>query len=297
MKKFAIVTDTACDLDVNFQEKFGFNVVPMHYVIDGKDYSARLDWKPFSPKEFYDIIRNGTRITTAQVSSIDYKETFKSLIEQGFDVLYLACSSALSASVKSSYLVRDELIKEYPDAKIICVDTLRACHALGILVLTACELKEEGKSIEEVASWIEENKLTSNMEGSVDKLTYLRQAGRVGAASAFFGGLLNIKPLIIADAIGQNFAVEKIKGRRQSMQRIADRFVDNYVDVPYQKIFISHADCLEDAEILKGMLLEKLGDKKVEIYIGYVGSCVGATVGPGMIGAYYFGKEVTLNKK
>ena len=297
MNKYVIVTDTACDLDVSFQERFNFKVLPMHYIIDGKDYAARLDWAPFTPKSFYDIIRNGTRITTAQIGTVDYKNAFKELIEQGYDVLYIACSSALSASVKASYVVRDELLKEYPNAKIVCVDTLRACHALGILVLTACELKEEGKTLEEVAEWVENNKLTANMEGSVEKLTYLRMAGRVNAASAFFGGLLNIKPIIVADAKGQNFAIEKVKGRKQSLQRIADRFVDNYVQVPHQKIFISHADCLEDANILKEMLLEKLEDKNIPIHIGYVGSCIGATVGPGMIGAYYFGKEVTLNKE
>lgn len=295
MKKYVIITDTSCDLEGSFRERYDIKLVPMHYIVDGKDYEADLDWKQFSAKEFYDLMRNGKRITTAQVNVETFKKTFREYLEQGYDILSISASSALSASVHSGRAAREELLKEFPDAKIICVDALRACYAQGLLVIHAAELREEGKTIDEVAGWLEENKLTVHMVGSVDKLTYLRQAGRVSAASAFFGCILNIKPIIIADALGRNFAAEKLKGRMTSLKRIAEHVKEGWLDVPHQRVFISHADCLEDAETLKQLIYEQLG-KEVDVHIGYVGPCIGATVGPGMIGAYFFGKEVTLNK-
>lgn len=294
MRDYVIVTDSGCDLDSSFRNPRGIDCLPMHYIVNGQDYLADLDWKQISAPDFYDTIKGGTRITTAQVNQETYREAFAKHLQLGKDVLYVGCSTALSASLKTAKIVAEDVLKDYPDAKIICVDSLRACFALGILVLAAADLKDEGKTIDEVASWLEENKLTANMIGSVDKLTYLKQAGRVSAASAFFGGLLNIKPIIIADAKGQNFAVEKVKGRKVSFERIVSRLVDAYQDVKYQRVFISHAHCIDEAEELKAMIIEKLG-KEIDIHIGYVGPCVGATVGPGMIGAYCLGKKVTVN--
>ncbi len=296
MGNYVILTDSACDLESKWREPFGIEYVPMGYSFDGNAYEADLDWKKLSAPEFYNLMRNGTRIYSAQVNVETFEEAFKKYAEEGKDVLYVACSSGLSASVKAGYVARETVLKEYPDRKIIIVDALRACYALGLLVIRAAELKAEGKTIEETAAWLEENKLTVNMEGSVDKLTYLKQAGRVSAASAFFGGLLNIKPIIMADAKGCNYAVEKVKGRRTSFVRIAERVAETFVDAPYQRVFISHADCLDEAEEFKAIVLEKLG-KDVDIHIGYVGPGVGSAVGPGMIGIYYWGKEVTVNKE
>lgn len=294
MRKYAIMTDTGSDLDGELLKKYDLGCVPMHFIVNGKDYDVDLDWKEISAKDFYDLLRQGTRITSAQVSQESYKNIFKSYLDQGLDILYVATSSALSAGIKTATIIAEEMKKDYPDAKIICVDALRACFALGILAITASELRSEGKTIEETALWLEENKLKVNMIGSVESLVYLKRAGRVSAASAFFGGLLNIKPIIIADAKGQNFAVEKVKGRKTSFMKIAERFAAQYEDNPYQKVFISHADCIEEAEELKKMLCDKVG-KELEVHIGYVGPGVGASVGPGMIGAYCIGKKVAEN--
>lgn len=294
MNNYIIVTDSGCDLDAVWREKFGIEYVPMHFIVDGKDYEADLDWKKISAPDFYNLMRDGKRIYTAQVNVATYKKSFAEYLEKGYDILSVSTSSGLSASIQASCVARDELLKDYPEAKIICVDSLRACHALGILVIAAAELRAQGKTIEDTAAWLEENKLTSNMEGTADKLVYLRQAGRVSAASSFFGGLLNIKPIVMADAKGRNFAVEKVKGRKTSIQRIAERLKERYIEVPYQKVFISHADCLEEAEELKKAIFEQL-NREIEVYIGYVGPCVGATVGPGMLSAHFFGKKVDLN--
>lgn len=296
MKKYVIVTDTGCDLESSFREKYDVEYVKMHFSTEGKDYEADLDWQHFAATDFYNRMRGGQRFITAQVNVEAYKRAFKKYLDEGYDILSVSTSSGISASIEASRVAREALLQEYPDAKIICVDTLRACYALGLLAIRASELRAEGKTIEETAQWLEENKLKMNMIGSVDKLTYLKQAGRVSAASAFFGGLLNIKPIIVADALGRNFAAEKVKGRRTSFERIVEMVKEAYEDAPYQRLWISHADCLEEAEELKGMILEKLG-KEVEVHIGYVGICVGASVGPGMLGVFFYGKEVTLNKE
>ena len=295
MKKYVIITDTGSDLERSFRKKYGIEYVSMHFSCEGKDYEADMDWQQISAKDFYNGMREGKRFISAQVNVAAYKTAFKKFLDEGYDILSVSTSSGLSASVNASYVARDELLQEYPDAKIICVDALRACYALGLLVIRAAELREEGKTIEETAAWLNENKLTVNMIGSVDKLTYLKQAGRVSAASAFFGGLLNIKPIIVADALGKNFAAEKVKGRRTSFVRIAEMMKEAYVDgLPYQRVMISHADCYEEAEELKKIICDVLG-KEIDVHIGYVGACVGSATGPGMIGVYFFGKKVTLN--
>ena len=295
MRNYVIITDTGCDLDGATRAEFGIEeCLPMHFIINGKDYEADLDWKEISAKDFYQTLRDGVRITSAQVGQESYKTAFKKYLEQGMDVLYVATSSALSAGIKTAKIIAEEMKAEYPDAKIICVDALRACFALGILAIMSSKLRAEGKTIEETAAYIEENKLNVNMIGSVDSLVYLKRAGRVSATSAFFGGLLNIKPIIIADAKGQNFAVEKVKGRKVSLNKIAERFAAAYEDNAYQEVFICHADCIDEAEELKKLICEKVG-KELSVRIGYVGPGVGASVGPGMLGAFCVGKKVTEN--
>ena len=295
MKDYVILTDTGCDLESSLREKYNIELVCMHYIINGVDRLVDLDWKEISAKEYYQMMRDGTRITTAQVNQEDYRKVFINAANAGKDVLYVACSSVISAGINTARIIAEEVKKDYPDLKVVCVDALRACYALGILAITASKLRAEGKTIEETAAWLDENKLTVNMEGSVAELTYLKRAGRVSAASAFFGGLLNIKPIIMADARGYNFAIEKVKGRTTSLNRVAERFAEQYVESDYQEIFISHADCIEDAETLKKLMEEKLG-KTLNVHIGYVGPGVGASVGPGMIGVYFIGKKVTVNQ-
>ena len=294
MKKFIIISDSCCDLDANLRKEYDIEYVPMHFSLDEKEYVADLDWKEISAKDFYHLMEEGKRAKTSQVNLEDYKTRFKEYISLGYDVLSISCSSALSSSYNNSLKAKEEILKEYPNGKILCMDSLNSSYGLGYLCIIASKMRSSQKSIDEVYNWLEEYKLNVNQECSVDKLSYLKNAGRVSAASAFFGGLLNIKPIIMADAKGCNFAIEKVKGRATSINRIAERFAEEYVDSDYQMIFISHADCIEDAELLKGKMEEKLG-RSLDVNIGYVGQAVGASVGPGMLGVYFIGKKVTVN--
>ena len=292
MKKFVIVTDSCSDLSLDLREKYSVDYIPMHFSFNDADYVADLDWGTFSPREFYDVMRNGTRIFTSQVNAQEYVEAFEAYINEGYDILSISCSAALSASVKASYAARDTVMEKYPDAKIICIDSLISCGGLALLCMKAAMLRDEDKTIEEVAAWVEENKLNFHQEATVDKLIYLKQSGRISAASAFFGGLLNIKPIIISDVKGRNVSVEKVKGRSVSIKRLAERFAESYVecDLP---IIISHADSLEDAEAARAELLKLYPN--ADIIIGYVGPIVGASVGPGTLCIYYYGTKETFD--
>ena len=294
MKKFVIVTDSCIDLEKELREKYDIDYLPMSLSSEGKEYVADLDWKEFNAKDFYDMMRNGKIFKTAQVNASQYKIAFEQYINDGYDVLSISCSSALSNSVNESRKVEKELKEKYPDAKIYCIDSLNSCYGLGLLCITASELRKEGLSIDEVATFIEENKLKMNQECTVEKLTYLKNAGRVSAFSAFFGGILSVKPIIISDVKGRNNAVEKVKGRKTSIMRMAERFAEEYEKNPYQKIYFSHADALEDVEELKKAVLSKIDATDIETHIGYVGPIVGASAGPGTIAVYFFGKEVTV---
>ena len=291
MKKFVVITDTCSDLDASLREEYGVEYLPMGYSLDGVGFEADLDWKHRSFKDFYDAMRAGKRFITAQVNTESFKNGFIKYIEEGYDVLYLSASSKLSSSIHASCVAREEVLKTHPNAKICCVDSLRSCHAEGLLAIRAAKMRDNGSTLEETVAWLEENKLTAHTEATVDKLTYLRQAGRVNAASAFFGGLLNIKPIIIGDAIGQNFAVEKVKTRKKSLLRLIERVEERYLENDYP-VFVSHADSLEDAEYVRDILKEKLG---ADVRIGKVGPTIGATTGPGMIGVHFFGVKETCN--
>ena len=295
MENFVIVTDSCADLERELREKYEIEYIPMGLTVGDKSYPADLDWKDIPVKQFYDIIRGGTRIITNQITETVFTEHFTKYLEQGKDVLYIACSSALSASYKSGVEAAKKLNEKYENCKVVCVDSLMSCYGLGILCITASEMRAWGKTIDEVAEWLDANKLTMNQECCVDSLKYLKMAGRVSASSAFFGGLLNIKPLLISDAKGQNFAVEKVKGRKNSIERVAARFAERYEDVPYQHVFISHSDCAEDAEIFKAAVEAALPGKNLNIHVGYIGPIVGASVGPGTLAVYFYGKKVTEN--
>lgn len=297
MKKYVIFTDSSSDLDKEDRDLYNIEYVKMHYSINGEQYDADLDWQEMSFEEFYDTMRKGNRIITAQVNAAEYKLAFEKHLQEGYDILYLACSSALSASVKSSCVARDELLAQYPDRKIICIDALNSCMGLGILTITAAKLRAEGKTIEEVAAWVEDNRRYVRQEGTPEKLIWLKQAGRVSTGKAFFGGLLNIKPIIISDVHGANVSVESVKGRKASYVRIAERFKERFVPYDHQIIRIVHGDCLADAEELAEEVRKVLpeGSKHLEIVIKKLGPIIGATCGPGLLGLFYFGTEETYD--
>ncbi|MBR2903699.1 MAG: DegV family protein [Clostridia bacterium] len=294
MNKFVIITDTCSDLQKETREKYDIQYVPTHFVYEGKDYESNLDWKYMSAKEFYDLLREGKRFTTSAVNTQAFIDAFEPYLKEGYDILSISTTSALSTCANSVVAAKRELDGQYPDRKIICINSKNACGGLAILCVKAAKLRAEGKTIEETAAWVEENAKYINQEGSVEKLTWLKQAGRIKAASAFFGDLLAVKPLIISDVHGYNVSIEKVKGRKRSIARTVERVVENYVpnDMGF---YIRHADCLDDVLVLKEELKSRLNLTDDDFNINYINTSVGACVGPGMFGVYFLGKEVTYD--
>ena len=294
MKPFVIVTDSCSDLSAEKRKKYDLSYIEMSFRFDGKEYPADLDWKQIPFEHFYDLMRNGTTIKTAQVNVPQYVEAFERFIKDGYDILSISCSSVLSSSYNGSLVAKEQLLEKYPDAKIVCIDSKNSCMGLGIMCIAASQMRSEGKTIDEVAAYIEEHKQEVNQFCTVESLTYLKKAGRVSAASAVFGGLLQVKPIIISDINGQNAAIEKVKGRKNSMNRIVEMFKAAYKDCPYQHVFVAHADAIEDAETLSEMINESMGGK-LDIEIEKIGPIIGASAGPGTIAAYCIGAPVTFN--
>lgn len=289
MKKFVIFTDSCSELTEEARRTYDVEYLPMYVSYGDRSIKADLDWKEVSAKEFYDVMRSGTRILTSQVPAGDYVEKFEACLKEGYDILSISCSSALSASVKASEVAKKELLEKYPSAKIYCIDSLISSAGLGILCIYASKLRSQGKTIDEVAKEVELFKMKLNQFGTVDDLKFLKACGRISGSKAFFGTLLGVKPVIVSNHKGENVSSEKAKGRVNSIRRLADLTVETYVGEKIEEIYISHGDCLEDAEKLKAFILEKKPDAK--IFIGILNPIVGASCGPNTLISYCVGSS------
>ena len=291
MKDFIVLTDSTCDLPLELRRQYGIEYVPMSYIIDDVEYKASLDWESHAPRQYYDLMRGGTRVYTSQIHKDTYRKAFCDAIEAGKDVVYIACSSALSASVNVAKLVAQELTQQYPDAGLYCIDSLISSLGQGYLAMEASRKREAGVSAADTAAYIESIKLCVNQCGTVASLEYLRRTGRVKASKAFFGNLFGIKPLIISDRKGQNYAYKKAKGAVNARIGIAEHIVQAANGV-YDELLLSHADCEEEVELLKAEILKLAPFKKVTVSI--IGPIVGSSVGPGTVIAFCRGTEVTI---
>ena len=295
MKKFVIITDSSCDLTKEYRDEHTIDYAKMMINWtdekgENHDDIADIDWRVLSAKDFYDIIRSGIRIYTAQVTMQNYLDAFEPHLKAGEDILYLACSSGLSASLKTAQaLVDNELKEKYPDRRIVVLDTLRAGMAQGLIVMRAQELKDEGKSLEEIVDIIEKEKRSYKEIGIPDTLSYLKRAGRVSAPAAFFGNMVGLKPILVFDEKGSNVAVEKAIGRKKAYARMAEIIRDDIVDPENQVIYLMNADCKqEDIDAFKAYINERINVKAI-ISLP-LGPIIGASSGPGTIIVNYRGK-------
>ena len=289
MKKIAIITDSSSNLNSELINKYGVNdILPMHIYQGETKYDANGDWIGLDARDYFNNMRSGIRYTSSQILAKEYKESFEKFLSQDMDILSISCTSALSASVKESYIARDELKEKYKDNKIVCIDSANCTFSLAMLVMKACSLRDEGKTIEEIVSYIDEYKEYYNEVGTVDKLTYLRQAGRVSASAAFFAGILSVKPIIVYDEVGHNLAVEKVKGRRNSFIKNA-QYVKKYADINESNmIYIAHGDCLDEAKEQADLIQEQF-DEKLEFYFNYIEPGVASSTGPGTLIICFYG--------
>lgn len=288
MNKFVIIGDSCSDLNMQLRKGNGIDdLASLYLTYDNQSIPASLDWEKISAKDYYDIMRNGTRVLSSQATAVDYEELFEKYLKDGYDIVSISCSSALSATVKSSYVARDNLKEKYPQAKIFCIDALVSAGGQGMLCILASRLRSQGKSAEETAQLIEEYKMFMQQAGTVDDLNFLKRSGRISASSALFGSLLGIKPIVISNDHGENVAIKKVKGRQKSLRELVDYTIANYTGKIMEEIYISHGDCLQDAEFCKELILEKMPSAKISIV--YLNPVVGASCGPNMLAIYFMG--------
>lgn len=292
MRDFVILGDSTCDLNKDLREKYGIDYVQMKFVLEGKEYPASLDWEQLSAHDFYNAMREGKRITTTQVPAETFYEKFEECAKAGKDVVYIGCSSALSGSINTANVVAKEIMEKYPEARVICLDALNSSFGQGIMLMMASDMKKEGKSIDEIAEYITRIRNCVNQCGTVAKLDYLKRAGRVTASSAFFGNLIGIKPILISDAKGQNFAIKKAKGAQNARMEIAQHMKNTGINLEDQVIYISHAD--DEAAVTELAQLIKTETGCKDVFTDFIGPIVGASVGPGTVIAYCVGKEETI---
>ncbi len=295
MKDYVILVDSCCDLGKEFRTKHNIEYVKM--LLNWTDEKgveheniADLDWETLSMKEFYDIIRRGIRFYTSMPSQQDYMGFFEKYLKEKKDVLYIACSSGLSNSINiAKKLVETEIKDKYPNNKVVIIDSLRAGMSLGMIIMEAQKLKDEGKSIEEVAKWVEENKLKYLEVGIPETLTYLKRAGRVSGPKAFMGNMIGLKPILEFDDKGSNIAVNKAIGRRKAYVKMAEMIKDHIDDPENQEIYLMHADCKDDdVKAFKDEILKAV--KVKNIIVEPLGPIIGASSGPGTIIVNYRGK-------
>ncbi len=288
MQNYVFMTDSDSDLPYALKQQYDIPVVYMPYALDGKEYFDDLG-QTLDHRSFFDKMRAGSQPTTSALNETVYLDYFEPILKGGQDLLFVAFSSQLSATIQAVYAARETLLQRYPERRMTVVDTLSISAPMTLLVLKAHEMYRAGKSMDEVAQWLEENKLRAQAWFTVDDLKYLKRGGRISPAVATIGTLLDLKPILTETLEGKLAPAGNVRGRKKAMSYIVDRAVENVVDQKESVSIILHADSLQDAERLKEMLLEKLPE--MTIRIENVGPVIGAHAGPGTLAFCFLGKK------
>ena len=283
-----IITDSACDLKREYIDKNNIGLLSLILNLEGKIIKDDLG-KSLSYKDFYNKMREGATPTTSQVNAHDFEEEFVKHIKNGDSIIYISISSGLSGTFNSANIAKNNLLEEYPEAKIELIDSLGASMRQGLLVLKACEMRDNGASVEEIVNWIEDNKRKVIHLVLVDDLNHLKRGGRISGATATIGGLLNIKPSAYLDNEGKLVQGEKIKGKKKALKFLANSIKERAIDSENEVLYICHADCNEEAETLKALVEEEIKFK--DIVLNYAGNAIGAHAGPGALAVIYLGKH------
>lgn len=283
-----IITDSSCDLAREYIDDNNIGLLSLVLNLNGKVVKDDLG-KTLSYKDFYGQMREGATPTTSQVNAHEFEEEFLEHVKNGDSIICITISSALSGTFNSANIAKNNILEEYPDAKILLVDSLSVASGEGLLVVKACEMRDRGANAEEIVTWLEENKKKIIHSFVVDSLSHLKRGGRISGATAAIGGLLNIKPSLYIDNDGKVAQGEKIKGKKKVLRFLVNEVKEKATNNENETLYICHGDCLEDAKALKNMILEEVKFKNV--VINYVGNVIGAHAGPGALAVLFLGKN------
>lgn len=284
MNKYVIITDSSSDLCKEILCDPDLAMIQLDVLVEGEEPKANCD---IDTKEFYNKLRDKKSATTSAVNIDAFLAVFEPYLNDGTDVLYLGFSSGLSGTYNAGLVAAKELAEKYPERKIYAVDTLAASLGQGLLVDYAVKLKNDGADIETVRDFVEENKLNLCHWFTVDDLFFLKRGGRVSATTAVVGSMLSIKPVLHVDNDGKLISVSKARGRKAAIDALFSKMGETGTDLEGQTVFISHGDCIDDANYLANKIKEKYSVK--DVVIGYVGPVIGAHSGPGTLALFFLG--------
>ncbi|HJC43703.1 MAG TPA: DegV family protein [Candidatus Mediterraneibacter gallistercoris] len=286
MRDYVITVNSTVDLPKEWLEERHVPVIPLKYTIDGETYT---DMEGLSAKEFFDKLREGKMSTTSQVNPEEAADMLEPFLKEGKDILHLGFSSGLSGTLNSMKIAGEMLQEKYPEAKVIVIDTLCACLGEALLLYKALQQKEKGMNIDELAQWVEENKLHICHNVTVDDLHHLQRGGRISKTTAVLGTLVQIKPIIHMDDNGKLQVIGKERGRKKSLNKIVDMAVEQSKGWDNDIIMITHGDCIKDAEYVAKLVREKMGIDN--ILINNIGTVIGSHTGPGVVAVFCMGNK------
>ena len=288
MSEYVIMTDSSCDLPEEYIKEHDLDVLNLLYNMEGTIYGGE---KTMDIKEFYAKMRAGSMPTTMAVNPEEVAEALRKRLKEGKDVLYIAFSSGLSASCQNAVLAAGDVREEFPDRKIVVVDSLCASMGQGLFVHYALKRRAEGMSLEENAKWLEDHKLNLCHQFTVDDLHHLHRGGRVSKATAILGTMINVKPVLHVDNEGKLVSLYNVRGRKKSIQALVNNMEKALAGFEKENddIFISHGDCMDDVLYLEKLIEERFGPKN--FYVNHVGAVIGAHSGPGTMALFHLGNK------
>lgn len=290
-QNYVFMTDSDSDLPFQIADEKQIPVVKMPYTLNGEEFFDD-NGREGRSKAFFDAMRAGAMPSTSLLPTEVYLDYFEPILKEK-DLLFIAFSSKMSNTILNIYEAREQLLKKYPERKFIVVDTLSISIPQTLLILGAHELYEQGKPMEEVAAWVEANRMRAHAWFTVDDLVYLKRGGRISSTSAIFGSMLDIKPILVIGKGGKVDPAEKVQGRKKALRTIAERTAENIENPESQTLMIMHADTPEDAERLRELIMQKVPTLR-DIAIVPIGPVIGSHCGPGTLAACFMGKERKL---
>lgn len=288
MHNYVIVSDATLDLPIDVIKKYDIRVIPMAFDLNDVSYLHYPDERQLTIEDFYAKLKEGGVARSSQITPAIYEEFIGEILKEGSDVLYISFTSGMSGTFNSARIAFSELAEEYPDRKLICVDSLSASIGEGLLVMNAAIKKEEGLSMDEVAAWVTEHRHNARHWFTVKDLFHLKRGGRISGIEALVGTALKIRPVLTVDMEGKLAVNSKVRGSKKELEFLVNKLKEEGIDTANQTVLVGHGDDLEQAELLKQMLEENKLAK--EVLISKIGPVIGTHTGPGMLALTFLGK-------
>ena len=289
MADYVLLTDSSADLTAQLYDELEIDILPLSFLLEGKTYENLPDESTMAFRDVYAALRSKAEIKTSAANVESFKNFYRPYLEKGLDILYVGFSSGLSSTYSAGHIAAQEMMEEFPERKILTVDSLCASLGQGLFLYLLAQKRKDGMSLEELAAYAEETKLQICHWFTVDDLFFLKRGGRVSGATALIGSMLGIKPVLHVDDEGHLINISKVRGRRNSIVALADQIAETAINPAEQTMFICHGDCMEDAELLASMVKERYGVK--EVIINYTGPVIGAHSGPGTLALFFIGNK------